>query len=214
MKKNCNPYSDLIHEFSDTIWNGLEKVQVAEIITKLKDYQGLYIEIGSGSGNFLINIAAKNPRNLYIGIELRYKRCVRTIQKAQKLTLTNILIIREDANLVLPQIPCDIVNGIYINFPDPWEKARWLKHRMVSTKFLNEAQRILPKAGFIKLKTDHDNYYHSSKALIQEHPNFKLCNYSEDLHSSEFNKSNILTEFEQLFQSKQKNVYFLHYSKK
>lgn len=210
---NCNPYSELINQFPDTIWNGLNNIQLSEITAKLQHYQKLQIEIGSGSGNFLISLAEQNPDNLHIGIELRYKRCVRTVQKAQKKSLTNILIIREDANLILPLLPEGCTDGIYINFPDPWEKARWLKHRMVSLKFLVDAKRILQKDGFIKLKTDHDDYYRSSRALVENYPGFRLDAHTEDLHCSAFNSSNILTEFEQLFQSQKKQIFFLHYTK-
>ncbi len=213
MKNNCNPYSDLIHEFSDTIWNGLNNLQLAEITSKLTSYNDIYLEIGSGSGNFLINLASANPDKLYVGIELRYKRCVRTVQKAQKLAIQNLLIIREDANLVLPQLLRESISGVYINFPDPWAKKRWLKHRMISIKFLDETSRILKKDGFIKLKTDHSDYYYSSREIFQTHSQFKLQDFSEDLHNSDLKKTNILTEFEQLFQSKQKQIYFVHFTR-
>lgn len=82
----------------------------------------LFLEIGSGSGNFLIQLAQNNKEKNFIGDELRLKRLVYAARKAKNIDLKNIKFIRIDANKIEEFIDNNELSGVYINFPDPWEK--------------------------------------------------------------------------------------------
>lgn len=212
-KKEINPYIEKADLYPDQLINdvgeGLNQVQKDVILSKLANFKEIFLEIGSGSGQFLIQHAKLNQKALFTGIEIRYKRSVRTIEKANRDGLNNICIIRTDANQINDFIPANALSAIYINFPDPWDKKRWLKHRIINDKNLDIFQGLLKQNACLSFKTDHRDYFLWTKKYLDSHSGFQLTEISEDLHSSEFAEGNILTEFEQLFQFKKKSIYYL-----
>ena len=80
---------------------------------------------------------------------------------------------------MLPEIfEKDEVDGIYLNFSDPWPKARHAKRRLTSREFLARYEKILKKEGTVEFKTDN-------RGLFE----FSLV------------KGNVMTEYEEKFSS-------------
>ena len=169
----------------------------------------IYVEIGSGSGGHLIGRALKQPDALFIGFELRYKRAFRTAEKAEKEGLTNLVVVRGDAQSLPTLFENSKVDGYYINFPDPWGKKHWKKHRLINTEYLQVLHRYLRPGGFLAYKTDHHEYFLSGESVIRDSTLFEVTERTEDLHSSEYLADNITTEFESLFLSKGLPICFL-----
>lgn len=182
------------------------------IACKQEAFSDLFLELGSGSGAHVIELARRNPKALFLGAEKRYKRCFRTVEKAERLDLDNLLMLRADFHHFFPHIfPEAALSGIYINFPDPWEKKRWKKHRSLNRGFFDDIQSLLKPDGFFYFKTDHGDYFEEVVSLIEAEfsENFKILGISRDLHKSEFMEGNIETEFEQLFKSQGLPINFL-----
>lgn len=100
----------------------------------------LHIEIGMGKGQFLLTLAAENPQINYVGIERYSSVLLRAVEKFQELETegkapANIRFICMDAN-DLPTVfaPAE-VSRIYLNFSDPWPKARHARRRLTSNEF-------------------------------------------------------------------------------
>ena len=210
--KNPNPYSDKANNFPNKLinatQNGINDEQIEIIRGITKNYNSIFIEIGSGSGQFLIENAKNNPDSLYIGFEIRYKRSVRTIEKAHKLGLSNLIIVREDASKIKEIFLPNSISGVFINFPDPWSKTRWLKHRIIRQEVLDTISSLLLTGGYLAFKTDHEEYFDWSKNILDTRLDFQIIEISRDLHQSPYNKTNIKTEFEQLFQFQRKNIHY------
>lgn len=162
----------------------------------------IFFEIGSGSGNFLIENANKNQSINFIGDELRLKRLVFAARKSQNLSLNNIKFIRIDANKLDEFIDNNELSGVYINFPDPWEKKP--EKRILSKSLLDKLYPLLKKDGKIFFKTDHLDYYNSTLELINTSEKYKVVNHTDDLYNTDLVENNIKTEFEHLFINKLK----------
>ena len=162
----------------------------------------LFLEIGSGSGNFLIQLAQNNKEKNFIGDELRLKRLVYAARKAKNIDLKNIKFIRIDANKIEEFIDNNELSGVYINFPE--KKKKNVKKRILSENLLNKLYPLLKKDGKIYFKTDHLDYYNSVLDLVNSRSDYKVLIYTDDLYSTEYIKNNIKTEFEHLFINKLK----------
>lgn len=157
----------------------------------------IYLEIGSGSGNFTVANAIKNPSINYIGVELRLKRLVYSAKKSEKSNLDNIVFIRKRAETLQEFIGKNELSGMYINFPDPWEGEE--DKRIISIELFKDLDIVLKKGGMIFFKTDHTKYYEDVLNMIAHLDNYKVIYNTDDLHNSIKSKDNIMTEFESLF---------------
>lgn len=175
-------------------------------------YQKLFVEIGSGSGMHLLRLAEQHPDTLCIGIEIRFKRAFKTGEKAERRSLHNVLVIRADARCLSDLFEDDQVSAFFINYPDPWDKRRWRKNRIVSEQMLLTMRRLLSPQGFIRYKTDHKEYFESTTALFRNQ-GWSIKKQSANLLNSQWAEENIPTEFECLFKSQNKPLHLLEVEK-
>ena len=158
----------------------------------------IYIEIGMGKGDFIINNAIKYPNINFIGIEKFDSVIVRAIQKSNELDLPNLKLIRLDA-LNLSSIFEKEIDKIYLNFSDPWPKDRHAKRRLTSPIFLNIYDNVFKNDKIIEMKTDNINLFNYSLESLKEN-GYNIDYLTNDLHNE--NIDNILTEYEEKFSSK------------
>lgn len=159
----------------------------------------IHIEIGMGKGQFIMALAEQNPNINYIGIEKYSSVLVRAIEKReQKPELNNLYFIRMDAEYIENVFDTFEIDRIYLNFSDPWPKDRHAKRRLTSTHFLGFYDKILVPSGRIIFKTDNVDLFNFSLEQIPE-AGWIIENYTRDLHHSEYNEGNIMTEYEAKF---------------
>ena len=203
---------NLVHSLPDYILNFDGDSLSADGLALLKDkksaYKAYFCELGSGSGGHLIELARKDPKSLYVGFELRFKRAFRTAEKAAKLGLQNLLVVRGDVSNISRLFAPGSVQGLYVNFPDPWDRKKWRKHRMLNEESLKSMSRLLRTNGFIRYKTDHEGYFKDTMTIVSEIPCYKVETVVSDLHHSSVLGNNIESEFEKLFKYKQVPVFF------
>ena len=162
----------------------------------------VHLEIGSGSGRYLIEWAQANPQDFFIGLELRYKRLVLAAKKMEEQNIHNILLMRERGEFLYEYLPNNSMDCMHINFPDPWSKKSRRKHRILSAEFLNRMLPFFRSKGELMFKTDHLEYFETVTEILQQLKTYTIVEHTSDLHGSEYNEHNILTEFEMLFKSK------------
>jgi tRNA (guanine-N7-)-methyltransferase len=167
----------------------------------------IHIEIGMGKGQFISELARRNPDVNYIGIEKFSSVLVRAIQKQEALDepLTNLRFIRFDADNICNIFDKDEIDRIYLNFSDPWPKDRHAKRRLTSKEFLSKYEKILKESGEIIFKTDNVLLFDFSLEQV-EIAGWELINFTRDLHNSEFIEGNIMTEYEQKFVAEGKPI--------
>lgn len=208
-----NPYVARLAEYPEIIYPFYdEKITTAEL-DKLKEKLATFdkkcIELGSGSGMHIIERARNFPNTLHIGFEIRYKRAFRTAEKSTRHEIKNLIILRTRAENLFEYFDHSSIDRVIINFPDPWEKNRWKKHRLLQKEFLIRLHSILKKEGVFSFKTDHQDYFESVLAELKQLSEYEIHRFSLDLYQSEYLTENIQTEFEKLFISKKLPIYFL-----
>ena len=173
---------------------------------KLNDYKSYYLEIGSGKGQFLLDMAIKYPALTFIGVERNITCAGFTAKKLVENNIENAKLVHADAALITPNINSGSIEGIFLNFSDPWPKKRHTKRRLTSEAFLNEYYRILKKGAKLIFKTDNYDLFTYSLEIVASSP-FKLieANYSYD-GKDEFDAT---TEYENNFRLQNMPIYRL-----
>ena len=160
-----------------------------------KNNNDIHIEIGMGKGDFIINMAKKYPIINFIGIEKFDSVMVRAVQKLEDTEIPNLKLIKIDA-LNIDEIFEKEIECIYLNFSDPWPKARHEKRRLTSDTFLKKYDNIL-KTKQIIMKTDNRKLFEYSIKSLTDY-GYKIDEISLDLYNDEI-KDNVQTEYEKKF---------------
>lgn len=165
----------------------------------------IYIEIGMGKGKFILEMAQKYPDINFIGIERYSSVLLRAVEKfdtEEYKELTNVRFVCMDARNIAEVFGEEEVDRIYLNFSDPWPKARHAKRRLTSQEFLERYEKILSEEGSVEFKTDNTELFNFSMEQIKE-TGWKLKRYTYDLHHHEdLNDDNVMTEYEEKFSAK------------
>lgn len=119
----------------------------------------ILVEIGFGSGHFLIDWAGQRPDANVLGLEISLPSLRKGESKIRNTGLENVRIVQGGAPLVLQALfPPDSISEAFINFPDPWPKERHYHRRLISDEFLHLlATRLIP-GGLLDIATDHADY--------------------------------------------------------
>lgn len=164
--------------------------------------QEIHLDLGCGKSIFLAEIAEKNPQINYIGIDI--SRDIlgvarRNIESQfQRRSPDNLKIFMYDIEKIDSLFSQeDKISRIYINFCNPWPKARSHKRRLTYTKLLERYKEFLPDGGEIWFKTDNYDLYLSSLRYFKE-AGLNIYFNTTDLHS-EIDAENVITEHELMF---------------
>lgn len=162
----------------------------------------IFLEIGCGKGQFLSVLSESNKSNFYIGIEQYETVLLPAIKKAETNNSDNLLFICEHAEKLSDFFAPNEIDGIYLNFSDPWPKARHAKRRLTSERFLSLYRNILTNGAFIEMKTDNIDLFKFSFENLSTHSNFRIVDYTTDLYNNnEMLLNNVATEYENKFHS-------------
>ncbi|WP_226670193.1 tRNA (guanosine(46)-N7)-methyltransferase TrmB [Metabacillus litoralis] len=169
------------------------------------NHNPIHIEVGTGKGQFLAGMSQQHPDINYIGIELFDSIIVAAIQKAVDLQLSNLKLLNVNAKDLTDYFDQNEVQRVYLNFSDPWPKARHTKRRLTYKEFLSLYEKILIKGGEIHFKTDNQGLFEYSLISFSEY-GLRLKFICLDLHQSDF-EGNIMTEYEEKFSGKGQRIY-------
>ena len=162
----------------------------------------LQIEIGMGKGQFIRNMALKNPDINFIGIERYESVLMKAIQRKRNLesegAIDNLRFLCADARKLADIFETGEVDKIFLNFSDPWPKDRHANRRLTSPDFLQIYDSILKPDGVIEFKTDNVGLFEYSLEVVKD-SKWKLDFCSFDFHSEEKSEGNIMTEYEEKF---------------
>ena len=175
----------------------------------------VYLEIGCGKGNFIIQKALENPDKNYIAVEGQETVILRALEKAREhdLTaeepkLTNLKFMLTFVHQMSEFFQEDQLAGVYLNFSDPWPKARHAKRRLTYHKRLEDYRWAIRPGGFIEVKTDNDPLYEFSMEEIRS-LGYRITEQTTDLHASDYDARHTLTEYEAKFSAAGKNINYV-----
>ena len=128
-------------------------------------------EIGFGMGETTATIAAANPQNDYLGIEVHTPGVGSLCKLVTENALNNVRIIQHDAVEVLrDMIPAGSLAGAHIFFPDPWHKKRHNKRRLIQPPLINLLASRLAPGGYLHCATDWQEYAEQIMAVLSGEP--------------------------------------------
>ena len=177
-----------------------------------KNSNPLKLEIGFGMGDFLIEMAIREPHNNFIGIDFTTSGVQSLLTKVKARQLGNVRVVYGDARNKLSTLFTDKeLETIYVNFPDPWPKKRHLNRRLINPKFVNLIVQKLGSDGHIYLATDSESYAQQIMEYFDAEPFCQNMNQPSGL----LNNRNGLpkTKYEKSFIYAGDKAYYLDYSR-
>ena len=182
-----------------------EKLQSFTDFVTLEDVQPiqkdlskeLYVELGTGKGDFITQIAERNPQINFIGLEVEATCVLAAARKVREKNLANVRLIVFDINNISEIFGEHEVDRLYINFCDPWPKKRHAKRRLTHVRFLEMYRKILKAGGEIHFKTDNRGLFDFSLEQFAL-TGLEVRDVTNDLHAAE-PPDNIRTEYENKF---------------
>ena len=165
------------------------------------------MEIGCGKGQFICELAGRDPQYNYIAVEKASNVVVDAAERAVAEGLTNVRFLRGGAEYLDCYVPEHTAELIYLNFSCPFPKKSYAGHRLTHRKFLAMYERLLKVGGEIHQKTDNMHFFEFSIGEFSQ-SGWGLKNVSLDLHASGF-EGNIVTEYEQRFSGQGMPIYRL-----
>jgi tRNA (guanine-N7-)-methyltransferase len=158
----------------------------------------LDVEMGTGNGTHFAHRTVTNPARALLGFELRYKPLIQSIRRARRAGCENMRIARYNASLVQELFTPGEINDVFIFFPDPWEKGRNHKHRLIQVEFLDKLYECQRPGSRLYFKTDSQDYFQWSVRRF-ESSRYEMEAMTSDLHQSAYAKDNFITQFENIF---------------
>ena len=137
--------------------------------TKIKDLKNknIVLDIGFGNGEYTAAYANAFQEKHLIATEVYLSGIGSLIGLINKYKISNISIFDEDVRLLMDQMPKDFLDSVNILFPDPWQKAKHHKRRLISEDFLYQLHPLLKPNARIFVRTDWEDYAEQISELAE-----------------------------------------------
>lgn len=165
----------------------------------------LYIEVGMGRGDFLIQMAQKFPDRLFLGVEIKEELLLKAAEKAELAQVENLKLILADSATLPLVMGENKAHGLYLNFSDPWPKDRHAKRRLTHALFLKCYKEILIPGGRIEFKTDNKDLFTFTMASFEAF-GLVVKSFTEDLYALG-DQDNVASEYEKKFVAMNHPIY-------
>ncbi len=165
-------------------------------LAEFPGHDELRAEIGCGKGRFTAETAKAAPRALIAAVEKDQNAMVMAMERVMAEGLENVRFLDMDAQGLREIFAPEELDVIYINFPDPWPRAREAKHRLTSPLFLPVYRELLKPGGRVEFKTDQAPLFDWSLGQF-EAAGFLLREVCSDLHTD--GPVGVMTNYEEKF---------------
>ncbi len=133
----------------------------------------VWLEIGFGSGEHLIERAKESPDVGLIGCEPFLNGVVAALAGIEREKLVNVRLRRGDAEGLVDAAPDALFSRVFILYPDPWPKRRHNKRRVVSHAMVEALARVMRPCGQLRFATDIDDYAGWTLRRLLASPHFR-----------------------------------------
>lgn len=189
-----------ILEYKDLVYLEAEEIAAAAKLGWQEAFgrpAPLYVELGTGKGRFISRMAQRHPAVHFIGIEAQRDIVYYAAKNVRDLALENVRLLRCDISGIEEIFQPGEVDAFFINFCDPWPKARHAKRRLTHARFLARYRKLLRAGGKLYFKTDNRPLFDFSLEQFAQEGR-KVEKLTFDLHAEEM-ADNIMTEYEEKF---------------
>ena len=178
----------------------------------------VYLEIGCGKGQFILTQAERNPQANFIAVEGQANVILRAMEKAEAAELSNLRLFIDFVNVINLYFEPGELAGVYLNFSDPWPKARHDKRRLTYHKRLENYFQVMGEDGFVEFKTDNEGLFEFTLEEIQllAEKGLEMAEMTRDLHGtdSQLESRQVTTEYEDKFRAAGKNINYVKIKRK
>lgn len=160
----------------------------------------VYLEIGAGKGGFAVGTKKQYPDTAYFAMERVTDCVVLAAERAKKENTEGLRFIIDTADNLTKIFAKGSVDAIFLNFSDPWSKKGYAKRRLTHARYLAVYMNLLKDGGKLCFKTDNVGLFDFSLEQLEE-VGLTTAKLTRDLHASEWNEGNVVTEYEAAFSS-------------
>ena len=175
----------------------------------------VFLEIGAGKGGFACQKAARHSDAAYFAME-RVTDCVvigaERAASGEYGELNNLRFVIDTADNLLHIFEPGSIDSIFLNFSDPWSKKGYAKRRLTHRRYLALYLNLLKDGGTLRFKTDNVGLFDFSLEEIEAMGLVPEI-VTRDLHASEWNEGNIMTEYETNFSEQGMKINMLEIKK-
>ncbi len=165
----------------------------------------IHVELGMGKGIFISRMSARYPDINFIGVD-RYDELVRRAsekargvwQEEHESAPSNLALVRYNIEHLEEMFEESEIDRIFLNFSDPWPKARHTRRRLTHPRFLEKYKTALNDNGEIHLKTDSVSLFEYSLNVFADEE-LRMRNISLNLHAEGPHPDHVMTEYEAKF---------------
>lgn len=118
----------------------------------------LWLEVGFGGGEHLVHMAARYPGVGIIGCEPFVNGVAMLLGKIRSAGVENLRIHPGDVRDLFDVLPDGAVAKCFLNYPDPWPKARHHRRRFVTQGYLGALARVMAPGAEFRVATDIPDY--------------------------------------------------------
>tara|TARA_Y100000589_G_scaffold58006_1_gene48413 strand:- start:358 stop:993 length:636 start_codon:yes stop_codon:yes gene_type:complete len=208
MRQHVNPLSKVFQE--------IEPIPALEQIFN-EPTKPLHLDVGCGSGTFLLNLANQNKNWNYIGLEIREKLVHNAKFKLKNESIDNLFFAFGNANYLiqdcLGKFPTDILFSVSFNFPDPWFKKKHHKRRIVQPQLIHTISQLMVNGGYISIKSDIEELFIYMDMTIMNSKSFINYVYQDNEMFDSHNPINLKTNRENYVIKKKLKVFERLYKK-
>ena len=134
---------------------GLENDVLLDLDEVFPSYKTRIMEVGFGMGEATAILAKDFPETAFLAVEVHRPGVGKLCARLEENGSQNVRILQHDViDVINNQLADDSLDGVHIFFPDPWQKKRHIKRRLLTPEFLKLIYPKIKKGGFIHVATD------------------------------------------------------------
>jgi len=133
----------------------------------------VWLEIGFGAGEHLIEQAKANPDVGVIGCEPFLNGVVAALAGVKREQLANVRLRRGDVQGLVEAASDGYFSRVFLLYPDPWPKRRHHKRRVVGAAMIEALARVMRTGAELRFATDIDDYAGWTLARFLASPHFR-----------------------------------------
>lgn len=177
---------------------------------KILRHKQLVVEVGAGTGLFLVGLAQKYPAKMFIALDVKGDRLQKGGREALRLGLTNIFFVRARADQLLNVVEPASVSEIWLTFSDPFPRKVDSKRRLTAPGYLEIYKNALvSEKAQLHMKTDSSLLFDWSLEQMVAN-GWQITALTRDLHQSKIpDDYKIMTTYEKKWTTAGLQIYFL-----
>lgn len=142
------------------------------------------VELGAGTGQFVVELAARYPGRSFLAVDVKGDRLQKGASEAEQRGLTNVKFLRARADQLVEIFRPNSLQEIWLTFSDPFPRSRSAGRRLTHPSFLAQYKKLLTNSGSLLIKHDNPEFFQwSLEQLVAT--GWQLRELSFDLHESE-----------------------------